>query len=265
MDLIQAVFLGVLQGLTEWLPVSSSAHLALAQIFLGLTVPIAFDLALHLGTLLAVFAYFRRDIVQIAQGFFSFSWKNPGFRTSALIVVAMVPTAIIGFAFKGFFEAMFSSAAQIGIALIITGTILFIASKATSKGREVGVKESVVIGLAQGIAVAPGISRSGSTISAALLLSVPAEKAARFSFLLGIPAILGASAIEIAGQHAELSAVPLPPLFAGIAAAALVGYWSIGFLLGVLKKANLRWFAYYCWALGLVAVAASVFILGTGL
>ncbi|MFH1106320.1 MAG: undecaprenyl-diphosphate phosphatase [Candidatus Micrarchaeota archaeon] len=262
MDLLQAVFLGALQGLTEWLPVSSSAHLALAQIFLGLKVPIAFDLALHLGTLLAVFAYFWKDIIGIARGFFSFDWMNAGFRTAVLVVLAMVPTAVTGFAFKGFFESMFSSAFLIGLALMLTGTFLFLASQAVNKNREIGATESVAIGVAQGIAVAPGISRSGSTISAAMLLGVPAEKAARFSFLLGIPAILGASAFEIAGEQVELAAIPAFSLIAGIAAAALAGYWSIGYLLGILRTAGLRRFAYYCWAVGLLAAAASVFVLG---
>lgn len=262
MDPLQAIFLGLLQGTTEWLPVSSSGHLALAQIFLGLKAPVAFDLALHLGTLAAVFAYFWNDIIGITRGFFSLDWKSGGFATAVLILVAMVPTAIIGFAFKGFFEQMFSNPAQIGLALMITGLILYVASKSRNKNKEISAVESVVIGVAQGVAVAPGISRSGSTISAAMLLGVSPEKAAKFSFLLGIPAILGASIIEIAGQHAELSAIPSPSLFAGVVAAAAAGYLSIGFLLDVLKKARLQYFAYYCWALGLAAVLASVFVLG---
>ncbi|MBU1196919.1 undecaprenyl-diphosphate phosphatase [Candidatus Micrarchaeota archaeon] len=255
MDAFQAVLLGILQGVTEWLPVSSSGHLALAQIFFGIEVPVAFDVALHLGTLFAVLIYFRSDLVQLLRGLLSFNPNHPDFRTLLFLVVAMIPTAIIGFAFRDFFEDMFFHIQFVGAALLITGFLLFAASRIPAGKKEVGWKSALLIGAAQGLSVAPGISRSGATISAGMLYGIPAEKAARFSFLLSIPAIIGASFFQL--QEAEFAAVPLAVSLSGILSAAVVGYLSIGFLLKILREAKLVYFAYYCWAIGLLAILSA--------
>ncbi|VVB67099.1 Undecaprenyl-diphosphatase [Candidatus Norongarragalina meridionalis] len=237
MDLFSAIFLGALQGITEWLPVSSSAHLALAQHYLGISAPVSFDIMLHLGTLIAVSVYFRKEIAEIME--------RRDARYLALIAVALIPTAIIGFAFKDSFEAMFSRMPMIAAALLITGAFLFIAEKLSREGRKLGFVPAFVIGVAQGIAVAPGISRSGATIGTGMLLGIKREEAAKFSFLLAIPAVLGASALE--GVKAfSFAGIGTAEIIAGTAAAAIVGYFSIGLMLDFLRKGRLYVFSAYC-------------------
>ncbi|PIT85240.1 undecaprenyl-diphosphatase [Candidatus Micrarchaeota archaeon CG10_big_fil_rev_8_21_14_0_10_59_7] len=244
MDIISAIFLGALQGITEWLPVSSSAHLALAQHYFGVSAPVAFDVMLHFGTLLAVLAYFRKDIVRLASDI-RYLW---------LIAVALIPTAIIGFAFKGFFESMFSQPATIAVALLITAVFLVVAERFSHESRKQGILPAFVVGIAQGIAVAPGISRSGATIGAGMLLGLKKEDAAKFSFLLAVPAILGASALE--GVKAfSFAGIGAAEIIAGTAAAAIVGYFSIGLLLDFLKKGRLYVFSAYCVLLALAVLA----------
>ncbi len=256
MDLFQALFLGVLQGLTEWLPVSSSAHLALAQNFLGLGAPVAFDIMLHFGTLLAVLAFYARDIIQILKNFLKRNSREQKFVLG--VIIASIPTAIIGFALKDFFESMFSNPTSIAFALVITGIWLLLASRAREGERGVGARDAFVVGIAQGLAVAPGISRSGATIGAGLMLGIDRKEAARFSFLAAIPAIIGASILE--GRNA-LSSASLDPfvVIVGVASAAIVGYLAIGLLLRALEKNKLEYFAYYCFVLaGLVFVRAMI-------
>ncbi|MEW6328684.1 MAG: undecaprenyl-diphosphate phosphatase [Candidatus Micrarchaeota archaeon] len=252
MDIFQALFLGVLQGLTEWLPISSSAHLALAQNFLGLGARIAFDVMLHFSTLLAVLAFYARDILAIAKNFLKRNSREQKFVMN--IIIASVPTAIIGFAFKDFFESMFSSPLLIALALLITGAWLMLASRAGKGERGVSGREAFVIGVAQGLSVAPGISRSGATIGAGLLLGVDKKEAARFSFLAAIPAIIGAAIFE--GRKAVFSSVEPSAVIVGTAAAALVGYFAISLLLRVLEKNKLEYFAYYCFALAVFVIGA---------
>jgi undecaprenyl-diphosphatase len=244
---LDALLLGLVQGVTEWLPVSSSAHLALLQELLGISPPVLFDIALHFGTLLAVVAYMRNDIIALLR------------RRDLLayIVLASIPTAIIGFALHDFFASFFSNIALVGAALIVTGIALYCTRFAKEKTR-LAPASALVIGVAQGISVAPGISRSGSTIATGMLLGINREEAARFSFLLSIPAIAGAALFE--ARHAAF-AIPDPgPTLLGVAIAALVGYASIDFLLKFLKKGDLGVFSWYCWLLGAGAVIWGIFL-----
>jgi undecaprenyl-diphosphatase len=251
MDVFQALLLGLIQGLTEWLPVSSSGHLALTQHFFGITAPVAFDVALHLGTLFAVFAYFWKDITSTIR---NIGRKSPEQRLALNVVLACIPTAIIGFAFKSQFEAMFGQPLAVAGALGITGIVLLLASKRAGK-KEITGKSAFIVGIAQGIAVAPGISRSGATIGTGLLLGVKKETAATFSFLIAIPAVIGASLFEIRG--AAFAGIDPLTVLLGTAVAAVVGYASIGLLMSVLKKSRLGIFACYCLGLALlVAVMA---------
>lgn len=253
MDLLQAVLLGALQGLTEWLPVSSSGHLALAQLALGLSPPVFFDVALHAGTLLALLAFFRKELLALLRALLSLDFKGKEGRLIPLALLALIPTALIGFGLKGFFESMFYSARLIGVALLLNGLLLY--STRSSNGKAgLSPASALVIGIAQGIAVAPGISRSGSTISAGLLQGVERRRAAWFSFLIAIPAIAGATAFE------ALNAVACPvgamELLAGMTTAALVGYASIFLLFRALDSRRFHLFAWYCWIVGAAAIAA---------
>jgi undecaprenyl-diphosphatase len=278
-DFAQALLLGVVQGFTEWLPISSSGHLALIQYFFGMTADVAFDVVLHLGTLAAVIAYYRKDLGRII--YWSLRLRESELREVAFIVLAAVPTAIIAFTFKGFFELMFFEPLYVCIAFLATGIFLIISERSAEESkvtkvekssiaslsfatrnieqkikemekREVGAKEAFIIGVAQGAAVAPGISRSGATIGTGLLLGIEKEEVAKFSFLAAIIPILGAGILE--GRNAFAAGIDAGPALLGFAAAAAVGYISIGILLNVLKRGRLRWFGYYCIALCFVVL-----------
>lgn len=262
MDVFQALFLGALQGLTEWLPVSSSAHLALAQNFLGLGAPVAFDIMLHFGTLLAVLAFYARDIAAIFKNFLKRDSREQ--KLAANIIIASIPTALIGFAFKDFFEAMFSNPAAIAVALVITGIWLLLASRAKKGVRDMGARDmrgrdAFFVGVAQGISVAPGISRSGATIGTGMLLGADGKEAARFSFLAAIPAIIGAAIFEGRNALSSFSSIDPAVVLAGTAAAALVGYFAIGLLLRALERNKFEYFAYYCFTLAGIVFAARLF------
>jgi len=278
-NVAEALLLGLIQGLTEWLPISSSAHLALAQYFFGITAGVAFDIVLHLGTLLAVIAYYHKDIGRLIYG--TLRLREAELRAVAFIFLAAVPTAIIGFMFKGFFESMFFQPIYVCAALLVTGVFLILSESYSTEAKvkeierdaigspafatknleakikamekkEVGAREAFIIGVAQGIAVAPGISRSGATIGTGLMLGVRKEEVARFSFLAAIIPILGAGILE--GRDALATNIDVLPVLLGFAVSAAVGYASIGILLQFLKQNRLRWFGYYCIALSVAVL-----------
>ncbi|MGB5160369.1 MAG: undecaprenyl-diphosphatase UppP [Thermoanaerobaculia bacterium] len=267
-DWFQALVLGIVQGATEYLPISSSGHLVIAQHLFGLEEPaLFFDIVLHLGTLVAVIWYYRKDIVKLVAETFAglrnlalgHSWKEtlksyPGFRFALLIVVGTIPTAVIGLAFEDTFERLFGSVRLVGLMLIVTGTVLLLTRLARSGGRDAAEMtwvDALTIGVVQGLAITPGISRSGITIAAALLLGIDRETAARYSFLLSIPSILGALLLRIGGAH---DGVGTTALVVGFTAAALTGYFCLALLVRLVKKGRLSWFAPYCFALGLLAL-----------
>jgi undecaprenyl-diphosphatase len=251
----QALVLGVLQGITEWLPVSSSGHLVLLQKLMRVEVPVFFDIVLHLGTLLAVLAFYSRDFVEIIKSVLRTDFASEHGQLAVFIVLGSIPTAVVGFAFHDLFSKMFSSVLAVGVALIVTGFILH-STRGKSGRKEVGVKSSLLVGLAQGIAIIPGISRSGSTISTGLILGLERKKAARYSLLLSVPAIIGASILEpFMGCPAV---VPIVPLAAGFLSAFVFGYLSIKILLNFLSHDSFHKFAYYCWLVGGLAVVSQV-------
>lgn len=266
-DTAQAFVLGAVQGLTEYLPVSSSGHLVIAQSLFGLSEPaLFFDIVLHMGTLAAVVWYYWNDIVRAVydlvegsralangQGWDSVNNRAPGFRLSFLIIVGTIPTGLIGVLFKDEFESMFGSASRAGLMLIVTGTFLFLTRYTSGEGRGIsGVAwwEAVIIGIAQGLAITPGISRSGATISAALFMGIGRETAARFSFLLSIPSIVGAMILKFEPGGAG---VPAASLALGFATSLVVGYACLVLLVAIVKKGRLPWFSYYCFAVGALA------------
>ncbi len=254
MDAAYTIALGVLQGLTEFLPVSSSGHLVLAQSLIpGFVQPgVLFDVLLHGGTLLSILVYFRRDIA----GLFRCLWPGgdpASRRLLGFLLVGTVPTAAIGLLFQEPLRALFHEPRAAAAMLLVTGALLWL-SEALARPRDglaqLGMPRAAAIGVVQGFAIVPGISRSGSTIAAATLLGIRGEDAARFSFLLSIPAVLGAVVLEVGGALGE-EAVPVLPYAAGVLAAFLSGLWAIRFLMMVLRRGRFRWFAAYCWALGL--------------
>lgn len=270
MDLFQAVSLGITQGLTEFLPVSSSGHLVLLQNLFGLEEPeVLFDVCLHIGTLLAVLAVFFREIRDLlvtlfktpkmageAGGLKALYENDETFRLGVLIVCGSIPTALIGLLFKKNIEVLFGSVGLVGVSLLITGAALWMTRYMTRYGRpqmEMRLVDALVIGIVQGLAITPGISRSGSTIAAAQFMGVNREVAGRFSFLLSLPAILGALVLSIDAEAAATH-MPLPLILAGSLAAAGVGYLALILLLRVVKNGKFSYFAPYCWLIGVLAI-----------
>ena len=270
MSPFEAILLGIVQGLTEFLPVSSSGHLVLFQHLLGFRQPeILFDVCLHVGTLAAICAVFIKEIVQIlttllhlpaksraAGGLRNLYRTDESARMAALIVAGSLPTAVLGLLFHRFAERIFSSVALVGAMLLLTGCLLWFTRRVTDPGRPVSgltVKDALLVGLAQGMAIMPGISRSGATISAALFSGVDRETAGRYSFLLSIPAILGALVLEADASITQTS-IPVSIMLFGAAAAAGIGYAALKLLLFVVRHGKLYRFAPYCWLAGATAM-----------
>ncbi len=254
LNIVSAVFLGLVQGFTEWLPISSSGHLVVVQSLLGIDVPPEFDIAIMAGTTLALVIYFRERILALMRGLLE--QKRESVDYFIMIALAGIFTAIIGFSGKKFFKGLFGEPVIVSLLIVVTGIFLLIASRAKGSGK-LNPKKASLIGIAQGIAVAPGISRSGSTIGTAMLLGVKPKDAAVFSFLIGAPAMAIASTIEFLG--AEGAGAGFPELAAGTAAAFIAGYIGIGFFMKILEQGKLKWFGYYCILAGLAF--ASLFAL----
>lgn len=258
MDNITAIILGLVQGLTEYLPVSSSAHLVFAEKLLGTkaTAAITFEVMLHLGTLVAVLIYFRKKIWKMITGLFPpyTPEKRPFLQYAVIIVLATIPAAVLGLLFKDSVEAAFNSAALSGALLVITGLIL-LATHFIKKGtRTINLKSGIAIGLAQAIALLPGISRSGMTISAGLFQKIDPAEAAEYSFLLSLPAVLGAVVIKsFTLFKTGLDSSEMDHYIIGTLVAFVVGYASIAWLLRLVKKGQFFYFGIYCVIVGLLA------------
>lgn len=252
MNIQQAIISGVVQGLTEFLPVSSSGHLVVLHKFFGFKEPqLAFDIFLHIGTMVSVLVFFAKDIIGILT-------KDR--KTMLLILLACIPTFAIGILFKDGAEKLFGSSFSVGCMLAVTGLWLLAAHFFTVKRkgqRGVSWLDSIAIGIAQGIAVIPGISRSGSTIGTGLILGVEGSKAVKFSFLLSVPAILGASAIKFSDIGEGLTASATAPFIAGGIAALVTGMLAIYLLLKAVKASKLWAFGVYCIVVGTITVFIS--------
>jgi len=250
--IIETLILAVVQGITEWLPISSSGHLVIAQKWLGLEeLPLLFPVTLHLGTLCVVLLMFWRDIVEIFKALVRLNFKTEEGKLALYITVGSVPTAVIGFIFHDIFESFFYSLLAVGVALLITGSFLYV-SERRKNGRELGWLDSLLIGIAQGVAIIPGISRSGATISTGLLRRVEKEKVFRYSFLLSIPAIIGAVAAE--SVRPTVGNVDAAMLLLGVVTSMIVGYASLKLLLKIILKERFHRFAYYCWTVGVILI-----------
>lgn len=270
MTIIQAIILGLLQGATEFLPISSSGHLVLVPWLLGWDkASLTFDTIVHLGTLVAVVIYFQRDIWQITRGVLvTLQQRNladPDGRLGWLIALGCVPAALFGLLLEDFFESLFGAPLIVSCLLLITGLILLLSEKISQRLRQlegIGVKDSLLIGLAQAAAIAPGISRSGATIAAGLALNIDREAAARFSFLLALPIILGAGLLKLKDTLAEgVTSSEIGILVIGFVVAAVSGYACIYFLLAYIRRHSLYIFTAYCWLFGIFCLIM-VFVRG---
>jgi undecaprenyl-diphosphatase len=271
----EGIILGIVQGLTELLPVSSSAHLVIVQSFIkDFHQPgVLFDVVLHLGTLLAVIFFFRKDILDIMKALIPPKWLPESYchddsammairrKMALLIVIGTVPAGIMGILFKDQIHRFFESVQVTAVMLLITGLLLFTADKIKNADRredKTNIMDSIVIGIAQGIALMPGISRSGSTIAFGIFRGLHRETAARFSFLLSIPAITGAAVLE----SRYMTSVPTSDLTTygiGFLMAAITGFLSLKFFFLILKKRGLKIFAYYCWFVGCMTLILKTF------
>lgn len=252
MNVFQAVLLGAIQGVAEFLPVSSSGHLAIAEeLFRMTTVPLLFDILLHVATLAAVCIIFRKRIAGLFCVIGRFIIRKPldGDTPDQKLIIALIAgtamTGIIGFVIKDFAETL--TPFYISCCLVITGIFLFVSSRYKAKNpvESPSPVQGLIVGIAQGIGVLPGISRSGITISASLFSGVDRKAAGEFSFLLSIPAILAAFIFELKNADALSTSVALVPLIAGMLSAFTVGYFSLKFLLSLINKGKLGWFALY--------------------
>lgn len=273
MNILQAIIIGIVQGLTEFLPVSSSAHLVFAQNILGVESSLAFDIFLHLGTLIAVLWFFRYDIIKmlkswwlsigdILQGRFRQGfYDDPYKRLAWYVILATIPVGIVGVLFEDSVDALFAGALYVpAFFLFVTGTILYLSQRMASGNinlHNITKKEALFMGLGQACAILPGLSRSGTTIAAGLTIGLDKEFAAKFSFILSIPAIFGAFVFKLKDIGAAMDANFLP-IFVGFIASILAGYFAIKWMLDLIQNKSLDIFAYYCWIVGIVVFMGSI-------
>lgn len=269
LELIQAIFLGVVQGLTEFLPVSSSGHLFLGQYFMGLDQDrfgLAFDVAMHLGTLLAVVAFFWRDLLRIGAAFIGSlspetrNLSSPDQRMAYLILASTVPAAVIGFFLEDFFSGAVRNPWVVVVALVVVGVLFIVAEAAgeqSKKASGMSFRGALGIGFAQAAALVPGVSRSGATITLGLFLGLRREEAARYSFLMSTPIIAGAGTLKLTEALSQgMDAYGMLLFGIGFVSSAVIGYLAIKFFIGFVAHHSLRAFAYYRFGLAGVTAAA---------
>lgn len=262
MEVIDAIILGIIQGLTEFLPVSSSGHLELGKAILGdNSIPeesLLFTVVLHFATALSTLVVFRKDVFEIIKGLFQFKW-NEETEFSLKIIISMIPAALVGFFLEDFMEVFFDGAIVIvGIMLIVTAFLLYLADMAKTTEKGVTFKGAFIIGLAQMVAMLPGISRSGATISTAVLLGVDKSKSARFSFLMVVPLIIGKVAKDLLGGEISFESSQMTAMGAGFAAAFIAGLAACTWMIKIVRQSKLSYFAIYCLVVGLIAIAWSI-------
>lgn len=273
MDILSAIIIGVVQGLTEFLPISSSAHLIFIQRLLGVESSLAFDTFLHLGSLIAVLWFFHGDIYKMIRAwwlsigdilqnrFKQGLYEDPYKRLAWYVILATIPVGIAGIFFESEVEALFGGALYVpAFFLFVTGTILYL-SQRMDKGNlnfaNIGPKESLFMGLGQACAILPGLSRSGTTIAAGLVAGLNKEFAAKFSFILSIPAILGATIVQVKDIGSAMDANFLA-IILGFVASFVAGYIAIKCVLDLIEKRSLDIFSYYCWVVGIIVFLGSI-------
>jgi len=260
-EIIDSIILGIIQGLTEFLPVSSSGHLELGKAILGDdSIPeesLLFTVVLHFATALSTIVIFRKDIFDILKGLLAFKW-NEDTQFVAKIALSMLPAALVGVFFEAELESLFSGNIMlVGCMLIVTALLLFLADKAKNTNKKVSFSNAFIIGISQAIAMLPGISRSGATISTSVLLGNDKSKAARFSFLMVVPLIFGKIAKDIMSGDLTYDAQNFTSLSAGFIAAFVAGLLACTWMIKLVKKSQLKYFSFYCVIVGVIAIIVS--------
>lgn len=267
MELLEALLLGILQGVTEFLPVSSSGHLVLAQELLrtNLDRGITFEIVVHFGSFFSILIYFRYRIMQVIKSLFDFltspsqmkeNWNTRyDVRLSIYVLISMIPAGIVGFTLKDSLESLFANASIVSTMLLVTGTLLYLNKYLDAGPRDVDPSRAFLVGLAQAFAMIPGISRSGTTITIGNLLGIKRERIAEFSFLMLLPVLAGAMALEFVnltktGGEGHQVTYLLVAFFASL----ISGYFSLKYLIKIFKSKGLHYFAYYCWTVGLLGI-----------
>ncbi len=262
MNIFEAIILGIIQGLTEFLPVSSSGHLELAKAILGDTsVPeesLTFTVVLHFATALSTLVIFRKEVAEIFKGLFQFKW-NEEFQFSLKIVISMIPAVIVGLFFEDQLESLFGGKILfVGFMLLVTAVLLLLADRAKNTDKNVSFSNSLIIGVSQAIAMLPGISRSGATISTSVLLGIDRTKAAKFSFLMVVPLIFGKIAKDILGGDISFQSSEIIPMSAGFVAAFIAGLIACQWMIALVKRSKLSYFSIYCAVVGIIAIVYSL-------
>ena len=263
MEIIKAIILGIIQGLTEFLPVSSSGHLELGKYFMNdnslAEESMMMTVVLHAATALSTIVIFRKDIAEILGGLFQFKW-NEETEFSLKIIISMIPAVIIGLLFEDQMEALFDkNILLVGVMLIVTGLLLLLADRAKNTNKKVSFSNAVIIGIAQAIAILPGISRSGATISTSVLLNIDRGRAARFSFLMVVPLILGKMAKDLLDDNFTSAVSDYGALAAGFVAAFLTGLVACTWMIKIVKNSKLTYFSIYCFFAAAVAIGLHFF------
>jgi len=263
MEILKAIILGVIQGLTEFLPVSSSGHLELGKYFMNdnslAEESMMMTVVLHAATALSTIVIFRKDIAEILGGLFQFKW-NEQTEFSLKIIVSMIPAVIVGLLFEEQMEALFDkNILLVGVMLIVTGLLLLLADRAKNTDKKVSFSNAVIIGIAQAIAILPGISRSGATISTSVLLNIDRGRAARFSFLMVVPLILGKMAKDLLDDDFTSVVTDYGALAAGFIAAFLTGLVACTWMIKLVKNSKLTYFSIYCFIAATVAIGMHFF------
>ena len=258
MDFLEAIVLGIIQGLTEFLPVSSSGHLELAKVILGDTsVPeesLTFTVVLHFATALSTLVIFRKEVAEVFKGLFQLKW-NEEFKFSLKIIISMIPAVIVGLLFEKQLESFFGGKILlVGVMLLVTAVLLLLADKAKRTTKEVSFFNAAIIGISQAVAMLPGISRSGATISTSVLLGIDRTRAARFSFLMVVPLIFGKIGKDVLSGGLNFQSSEMLPISAGFIAAFLAGLLACKWMIAIVKKSKLSYFSIYCAIVGFIAI-----------
>jgi undecaprenyl-diphosphatase len=263
MSYLEAIVLGVIQGLTEFLPISSSGHLEIVKALFGnhseVEESLFLTILLHVATALSTVVVFRKEIFEILKGLLQFN-KNESTSFLLKIILSMIPAALVGLFFQDEIEQLFSqNLILVGLMLLITALFLFLADKARNKNNEVSSINAIILGIVQAIAILPGISRSGSTIATAVILGIDREKAARFSFLMVLPLIFGSMSKTILDSNLVIQKIELFPLILSFFSAFLTGIIACKWMIALVKNSKLKYFSIYCLVVGIIAIIYGLF------